>query len=175
MKPSGRTERWLASGSDTCRSGFLKSERSSQSVIVWGFPGGPGVKAPHLHGRGSIPSGGTNISRASQCSYAHQKAPPLSAVLLGPAQLAFPPQGGGCGMLSRGALASECGPRDWGPSPKSRWGGWPATNPLRVLRDDLCLGQRNQKLARQGWGGKLLFCYPQADSRWNSSENLELT
>lgn len=104
-----------------------------------------------------------------------KKPPALSAVLLGPTQLAFPPQGGGCGMLSRGALASECGPRDWGPSPKSRWGGWPATNPLRVLRDDLCLGQRNQKLERQGWGGKLLFCYPQADSRWDSSENLELT
>ena len=50
--------------------------------------------------------------------------------------------------------------------------GSPGTSPLQELRDDWDRGIRSLR----GKGGKKTsVCYPQADSRWDSSENLELT
>ena len=84
LSASGRTERWLVSGSVTCRSGLLKSERSSQSAVsgASGAVQGLRLRTCMAGGTGSILGWGTNIPRASQRSWkkpksAHQKAPPL--------------------------------------------------------------------------------------------------
>ena len=109
-------------------------------------------------GMDSIPGWGTNIPGASPRSWKKQCPPKspatLPAVLLAPSQLAFLPQGDGRGVLSRGEHWPRSVDRVTGVHPLKAGGGGgegsPGTSPLQELRDD-CLGQRDQKLERQGW------------------------
>ena len=182
MSASGRTERWLVSGSVTCRSGFLKIERSSRSAVSGAPRAVQGLRLRICMAgcTDSIPGWGTNIPGASPRSWKKQCPPKspttLPAVLLAPSQLAFLPQGDGRGVLSRG----EHWPRSVDhvtrvPPLKAGGGGGegsPGTSPLQELRDDWDRGI----CSLRGKGGKKTsVCYPQADSRWDSSENLELT
>ena len=128
LSASGRTERWLVSGLVTCQSGLLKSERSSQSAVA-GAPGavqGLRLRTCMAGGTGSTPGWGTNIPCASQRSWknnAHQKAPPLCPLSCWRQHSwLFFHRVMDVRVVTGRALASECGPWDWGPSPKS--GGW---------------------------------------------------